>query len=248
MKMIFATRDIQDRPAIHMVESLEPGKAGDAVLIWQGLDWRTAEGDTNLDLLLKICAELWSVYTTLDQIAYVKRALSNTNGWTVSDDCRDWQPPTPPAEWVEHEQERYPDEADGRDVDEVDIASFAQTSVAAIAGALMDEKAQLQNQLFEATVHAQWQAAIIKRQQEVLRIASDALGRFHTLEAQGHELTADLDRIEAGLNNVVDEYLKLARLVVDWYTAPPDDGFSPETQALQDKARWLSETPESAWL
>ena len=41
---------------------------------------------------------------------------------------------------------------------------------------------------------------------------------------------------------------KLARLVVDWYTAPPDDGFSPETQALQDKARWLSETPESAWL
>jgi len=233
---------------IHRAE-VEKGQPADAVIVWEGMDWRTAEGDTNPDLVVKICAELWSVYTTLDQVTYVKKALSNTNGWTVSGDCRDWQPPTPPAEWVEHEQtERYPDEADGRDVGEVDIASFAQTSVAAIASALMDEKAQLQNQLFEATVHMQWQAAIIKRQQEVLQIASDALGRFHTLEAQGHELTADLDRIEAGLKNVVDEYLKLARLVVDWYTAPPDDGFSPETQALQDKARWLSETPESAWL
>ena len=119
MKMIFATRDTDSltgkvRPVIHMVESLEPGKAGDAVLIWQGMDWRTAEGDTNPDLVVKVCAELWSVYTTLDQVAYVKKALSNTNGWTVSDDCRDWQPPTPPAEWVEHEQtERWPDEQDG---------------------------------------------------------------------------------------------------------------------------------------
>ena len=111
MKMIFATRDTKDRPAIHMVESLEPGKAGDAVLIWQGMDWLTAEGNINLDLPLKICAELWSVNVTRDQIAYVKRALGNTNGWTVSDDCRDWQPPTPPAEWVEHERtERWPDE------------------------------------------------------------------------------------------------------------------------------------------
>ena len=111
MKMIFATRDTKDRPVIHMVESLEPGKAGDAVLVWQGMDWLTAEGNINLDLPLKICAELWSVNVTRDQIAYVKRALGNTNGWTVSDDCRDWQAPQPPAEWVEHEQEqRYPDE------------------------------------------------------------------------------------------------------------------------------------------
>ena len=119
MMIIFALRDAQDRPVIHRAE-VEKGHPADAVLVWQGLDWRTAEGDTNLDLLLKICAELWSVYTTLDQIAYVKKALSNTNGWTVSDDCRDWQPPQPPAEWVEHEREqRYPDEADGRDVDKV---------------------------------------------------------------------------------------------------------------------------------
>ena len=254
MMIIFALRDAQDRPVIHRAE-VEKGHPADAVLVWQGLDWRTPDGDTNPDLVVKVCAELWSVYTTPDQTAYVKRALSNTNGWTVSDDCRDWQPPAPPAEWVEHEQEqRYPDEADGR---EVYIASFcpatggqntfAQTSVAAIASALMDEKAQLQNQLFEATVHTQWQAAIIKRQQEVLQIASDALGRFHTLEAQGHELTADLDRIEAGLKNVVDEYLKLAHLVVDWYTARPYD--EPDaTEALRCEARRLSDTPESAWL
>ena len=119
MKMIFALRDFQDRPVIHRAE-VEKGQPADAVLVWQGLDWRTPDGDTNPDLVVKICAELWSVYTTIDQIAYVKRALSNTNGWTVSDDCRDWQPPTPPAEWVEHEREqRYPDEADGRDVDKV---------------------------------------------------------------------------------------------------------------------------------
>ena len=110
MMIIFAMRDAQDRPVIHRAE-VKKGQPADAVIVWQGLDWRTAEGDTNLDLLLKICAELWSVNVTREQIAYVKRALSNTNGWTVSDDCRDWQPPTPPAEWVEHEQtERYPDE------------------------------------------------------------------------------------------------------------------------------------------
>ena len=43
-------------------------------------------------------------------------------------------------------------------------------------------------------------------------------------------------------------YVKLARLVVDWYTAPEDTGFSEETLALQNEAKRLSETPESSWL
>jgi len=110
MMIIFALRDAQDRPVIHRAE-VEKGQPADAVLVWQGLDWRTPDGDTNPDAVLQVCAEFWGNFTLPSQVSYVKKALSNTNGWTVSDDCRDWQPPTPPAEWVEHEQtERYPDE------------------------------------------------------------------------------------------------------------------------------------------
>jgi phosphate uptake regulator len=50
------------------------------------------------------------------------------------------------------------------------------------------------------------------------------------------------------LKEVCDEYTNLARLVVDWYTAPEDSGFSEETLALQNEAKRLSETPESSWL
>jgi hypothetical protein len=50
------------------------------------------------------------------------------------------------------------------------------------------------------------------------------------------------------LKEVCDEYVKLARLVVDWYTAPEDSGFSEETLALQNEAKRLSETPEIGWL
>ena len=53
--------------------------------------------------------------------------------------------------------------------------------------------------------------------------------------------TDELEKLRAA-------YIKLTRLVVDWYTAPEDTGFSEETLALQNEAKRLSETPESSWL
>ena len=59
---------------------------------------------------------------------------------------------------------------------------------------------------------------------------------------------AENQKLKARIAVLESEYQKLANLVADWYLAPEDTGFSPETLALQNKARWLSETPVSAWL
>jgi hypothetical protein len=119
MKMIFAMRDDKNKPHVYRIDTAVSQKAIEclptewaypvectalaaAIIRWFGLD-----DGTDYELLK----------STYD-------VISNPNGWTISDDFRQWHAPdlVSPApevetgDWQGADTTRHPDEPDGRDI------------------------------------------------------------------------------------------------------------------------------------
>jgi hypothetical protein len=122
MKMIFAMRDAKNAPHIYRIDTSQSSEAiedlpiewGDmleravlaiSVMRWFGIEYNRDGGDENIA-----------------NFANFVNQMRDPNGWTISDDFRQWHAPdlvTPVAEsgdWQGADAARHPDEPEGCDI------------------------------------------------------------------------------------------------------------------------------------
>ena len=119
MKMIFAMRDAHGAPHIYRIDDSRSRKAIEDLPI----EW----GDMLERAVLAIAVLRWFgvAYNPADgKFGDVLRQMRDPNGWTISDDFRQWHAPdlVSPApevetgDWQGADTTRHPDEPEGRDI------------------------------------------------------------------------------------------------------------------------------------
>ena len=118
MKMIFAMRDAHGAPHVYRIDDSQSSEAIECLPV----DW--SDMLERLVLALSVLRWFGIEHTSDDNnAANLTAQMRDPNGWTISDDFRQWHAPdlVSPApevetgDWQGMDTTRHPDEPDGRD-------------------------------------------------------------------------------------------------------------------------------------